>query len=325
MLFSVVIPTHNRIHKLEKLLDSLNQQELSPSEFEVLVIATEGDKAFELLEKRQTWNFKFEMTHIPNDPYQGKSPSEKRNYGAKRAQNPWIAFVDDDCIALPGWLSQAKALIENSSSVCIEGHTRIPKPKRETLTYKGIKRLSRPKGYQTCNMFYKKQPFLELGGFDPAFPFYMEDTDLAWSVIEKHGEIEYCPDAIVEHPVPEPEPRRLLASALRMGQIPYLYKKHPETFIASKMRVFPRSYFIFVLFDLGLMTFLLIKQWPLALILFLSRLFLTGLYLIRLYRHCDTEFSEVSAVFYYTLICPLVGLFQLTRGNIKQRTFLFYT
>ena len=320
MFFSVVIPTHKRKEQLQRLLLSLEQQTLAKDQFEVIVVRTAEDPAFEL-ESSLSINFSISFKGIAKDPYCGKSASAKRNHGVEMALAPWIAFIDDDCVADPQWLEQAQKICINTSASAVEGHTLIPPPPSPTLSYKGLKRLSRPKGYQTCNMFYKKEAFKKVGGFDPAFPFYLEDTDLAWSILENFGEIPFCEKATVEHPVGEPVPKRLLSNALRMSQMPYLYKKHRMTFKNSNMRVYPRPYLILLLFDLLALS--LVLNPPLFLLAYGFRLFLTGLYIAHVFRGCTFYWWEIGAVFFYTLICPLVGIFQLIRGNIQQRTFLF--
>src|SRR3954464_3347367 len=91
-------------------------------------------------------------------------------------------------------------------------------------------------------MFYRRSLFLEIGGFDTAFPFYLEDTDLAWSVLDRGFAIPHAESAVVAHPVPPAEPMRLLANAQRAILMPYLYKKHPERFRALGMRTIARSH-----------------------------------------------------------------------------------
>ena len=111
MFFSVVIPSHKRKKMLSDLLKSLENQ--SFKNFEVIVVPTENDPAFELL--NQTWPFQLRMEFIPNDPTKGKSASAKRNFGAALASAPWIAFIDDDCLADSQWLESAHLKLKDSN------------------------------------------------------------------------------------------------------------------------------------------------------------------------------------------------------------------
>jgi len=52
--------------------------------------------------------------------------------------------------------------------------------------------------YATCNIFYRKKALIEVGGFDHRF-FPWEDTDLAWSLLEKGYKIVFSKDMLVYH------------------------------------------------------------------------------------------------------------------------------
>lgn len=312
MFFSVVIPTHKRKKLLTELLISLEKQTLDPSFFEVIVVATESDEALSLKESFKS-SYKLSIVEITNDTFKGKSASAKRNYGVKISHYPWIAFIDDDCIASPQWLENAKNEIENKEPDMIEGGVHIPEPKKKTLTYKGLKRLSRSEGYQTCNMFYRKDTFLEVGGFDKNFPYYLEDTDLAWTMLEYNKKSIHCKEAQVSHPVPPAQPKKLLDNAFRMEKLVYLAKKHPHNFKQSSMRFFSKAYTIFIINDLILL-FSIVFCLNLFAYLFLLRILLTVLYLIKTFKGCSWTLSEVSQTYYYSLICPLISLIYYLKG-----------
>ena len=318
MFFTVVIPSHQRKEQLTVLLDSLAAQTFK--DFEVRIIATENDPAFEL--QNNSWPFPIHFHFVDSDPSHGKSASIKRNFGAKLAQGSWIAFTDDDCIADQDWLLEAKKTVDAAKAQFIEGNTHIPEPKLKTFTYKGIRRLSRPGGFQTCNMFYKKSDFMVLGGFDLNFPFYLEDTDLAWTFLENNKAQAFAEKATVSHPVPEAAPHKMLESAWRMEKLPYLYKKHPQTFKKSNMRALPRPYLVLALVDLLLIVSLFVC-WSFTLGLLMVKLILSGAVLWRMLRHCHWSFKEMLAMYYYLLVCPLISLFALIKGNIRQGVWIF--
>jgi|GEM_PF-2257600 len=323
MLVSVIIPTHRRPELLKNALQSLCRQSLARESFEVIVVATENDSAYEIIEG-QNWPLDLHIMSVMNDPSQGRSASLKRNYGVGVARGNWLGFMDDDCQAHPDWLQTAMKLTEKNTYCAIEGYTHIPEPEKKTLTYKGIKRLGRPGGYQTCNMFYRKKEFQELGGFDPNFPFYLEDTDLAWTLLETKCRIAYAADVIVEHPVPPAEPSRLMDNAVRMRKVPYLYKKHPKTFKDSNMRILPRAYVLFLLFDSLALAALCAGSFEGFGLVLATRVAGTMAYVLRMFYGLSSTADEVQQVFKYSLICPWVSLVQLTRGNLENRTFLWF-
>src|SRR5579883_1240757 len=197
---SIVVPTHRRPRQLRQLLRSLDDQ-LYPSELlELVVVPTEGDEAFEVMrEYCKVGRIRAIYEECHGDPLRGRSASAKRNYGVSLASSPWIAFIDDDCVADRSWIHGASQFFREPTVGGIEGKKTIPLPEKPTATYKGLLSFTRPGGYQTCNMFYRRDVFLEVNGFDLRFPFYFEDTDLAWTVLDAGYEIRYAPDAVVQH------------------------------------------------------------------------------------------------------------------------------
>lgn len=326
MLFSVVVPTHHRPHSLASLLQSLEKQSLPATDFEVIVVPSPQDKSLSWLQDYSS-RAPFKITvHIPEaDPFQGRSASFKRNQGVGRAQADWIAFVDDDCVADPHWLTSAATLIDDPSIHGIEGLTRIPQPPQITLTYKGLTRLSSPGGYQTCNMFYRKKTFQEVGGFDLQFPFYLEDTDLAWSILDRDYVILFLDTAIVEHPVPPAETKRLLDNAWRTRLIPYLYKKHPALFAASGFKPLGRAHWIYLYVYAGsLYSIWMRPTWSTGLLMLALIVGLNSLYIGKLLQGCGFSRQELKELFLYMPLAPVISFFQLLRGNFEQRTWIIF-
>lgn len=98
---SVVIPTYNRRHVLERTLPALEAQDLAPEEFEVLIVedgCTDGTD--ELL---RNWKPKF-VFHALKAPHRGAGAA--RNVGIQAAKGALVLFLDDDLIAIPDLLRQ---------------------------------------------------------------------------------------------------------------------------------------------------------------------------------------------------------------------------
>lgn len=321
MLFSVIVPTHHRPKKLKDLLASLDQQTLDVSLFEVILVPSPNDSGIQKLGK---YRFPFRILSAEDDPYSGKSASYKRNRGAQEAKAPWLAFIDDDCVADKNWLANAQKRIAQTPTQGIEGLTKIPKPKKMTYTYKGLQRLSKAGGYQTCNMFYLREPFLKVGGFDLHFPFYLEDTDLAWSLLDQGHQIVFDETCIVEHPVPEADVDRLYFNAVRTKLLPYLYKKHKHLFKTQRWKALQRFQWMFLLIH-SLLLFWLLSDWNAQkLLIVIMTVFLLSLtYTARQLNGCAFTAMEASKMLFYYTITPWITLIQLWRGNWQQKTFLW--
>src|SRR4051794_8788180 len=97
---SVVMPTHRRPAMLRRALETLEAQTYPPGQFEVIVVATANDAAFEIVDEfRARGQIDVRCVSVLNDPSNGRSPSAKRNYGVDQSRGPWVAFIDDDCYA----------------------------------------------------------------------------------------------------------------------------------------------------------------------------------------------------------------------------------
>jgi len=104
--FSIVIPTYNRVDKLEKTISSVLHQTFE--DFEVLVMddgSTDGTK--EMVEALSDSRVKYEWA--PNSG----GPATPRNRGIESAIGPWICFLDADDIWYPTKLADVSAAIKS--------------------------------------------------------------------------------------------------------------------------------------------------------------------------------------------------------------------
>lgn len=319
--FSVIIPTHRREKSLDVLLESLEAQTLSANDFEVIVVPSPGDTILEEESIYQgTYRFNLTIVEPLDEKNYAQNVSLKRNQGLELSKANWLAFTDDDCICDPHWLEEAKKLIELKNPVAIEGNTQIPDSPKITLTYKGLKRLELPCGYQTCNIFYRRDILKNIGGFDKVnFPWYLEDSDVAWSVLENYKEIVFGEKCIVFHPNKEPAPWRLLHEARGAKIKVLLYKKHREIFQNKKMKIMRANYYLYLLFYLIVLVGLLTLNWILLVTGIVLSLGLLSVHMLKLFRGCQTSNIELLETAYYTALVPPVTLIYLLKGLKEQK------
>lgn len=215
---SIVIATRDRPPLLARCLDSILAQKTARA-FEVIVV--NDGKPLPSLPQLDDLRI-IELA----SPTRGAGPATARNHGVAHARASLILFTDDDAVPSPGWVDAAAAAFEaHSGAVGVEGPVQTPAfdPLREHSIQN-----TRPGGYYTCNVAYRREDFLAVGGFDVDFPNpHCEDVDLGRR-IARRGTVVFSDDMEVIHP-----PRAIgffeYVRRARMIESEWrLYTKHPE-------------------------------------------------------------------------------------------------
>ena len=175
---SAVICTFNRANYLRKAIQSLIKQTLSKSLFEIIIVDNNStDNTEELVKK--------EFNNVPNihyflEPIIGLS--QARNTGFKNAKGAYIAYLDDDAIASPGWLETILKTFETviPKPGCVGGKVEPiwEKPRPPWLSDKLLQPLSivdwsekpivlKDNQYAVgANMAFPKEIIAQIGGFE---------------------------------------------------------------------------------------------------------------------------------------------------------------
>ena len=227
---SVVVATRERSARLAALLESLRRQTVPSAHFEVIVVDdASGDGSADVLEREQS-RAGPDLRIVRRKQRGG--PSAARNDGWRAARAPLVAFIDDDCVAAPGWLAAGLSAAARRPGAIIQGRT-DPAPSERALLGPFAHTLrvhaAGPR-YQTCNIIYPRKLLERLGGFDAeAFPRACgEDTDLAWRALKTGAEVVYAGDARVLHAVVRVGPVGKLRLTGRFTEAVQLYRRYPE-------------------------------------------------------------------------------------------------
>ena len=153
-------------------------------------------------------------------------PAANRNSGARQAIGEWLLFLDDDCIALDGWLeAYASATSKFPEHVVFEGRTVATQPRTHSDQESPVN--SHGGLLWSCNFGIKRRLYLEIGGFDEKFPFSMEDMDFQIRLKQAGCKSKFLAEACAEHPW---RPRRGAHFCLAFAEsVEYFIAKHPET------------------------------------------------------------------------------------------------
>ena len=168
----------------------------------------------------------------------GQGAVAARQLGVENSTGSILAFTDSDCVPDPGWLQHAVAAMSEGAAM-VNGYTRPARPLRpmERSMASGTEGL-----YPTCNMFFRRDLYERLGGFDPAAGLrwrfrltdrarglgFGEDTLLGWQAVRAGADTRYVPEAVVEHQVFPPDVKDFFSRMAQVAAFPAMTKEIPE-------------------------------------------------------------------------------------------------
>lgn len=141
------------------------------------------------------------------------------NLGAEQATTRYVAFLNPDTVVEPGWLEALTDALEADSSaglatsqiVLLADKQRVNTCGNEVhcsgiTLCRGLGRardgqaaVSEVPAVSGAAFAIRAELFRELGGFDPSFFMYMEDTDLSWRARLAGYRCLYVPSSVVRH------------------------------------------------------------------------------------------------------------------------------
>lgn len=250
---SVIVCTYNRVELLEGALQSLCEQTLKPSEYEVIVVdnnSNDGTAPVVADFCRRYGNL-----HYCFERQQGLSHA--RNRGWREARGKYVAYIDDDCRAPADWLAVAREVIGQLSPAVLGGpyfpFYVTPRPAwfkdGYGSSYKGeeAKPLAQNEYLSGGNVFFRRSLLEGLDGFDACFGMcgdslgYGEETVMQRRIRASRPDelIYYDPKLYVYHLV-SPEKMSLRWVARRRfvdGRYSYLVFLRDTTERASQARL----------------------------------------------------------------------------------------
>ena len=248
---SIVIPTYNRSHSLERTLRSIDGHTSTFSYAVTVIDDGSPDNTCQMLSQMQ----KQVSYPLQFHTQKNSGPAVARNLGISSTQSPYVVFLDDDHEVLPGWLNALCAPLSDPDVGFVNG-------KNDSVPDGGIaaryvclrderesdKVAADKKRYLTSgNAALHRTTLEKTKGFNPQYRAVFkgvapggEDTDLGMRICSLGLKIVYRPDALTLH-YREMTLRKLFKERFNFGRnrIKWLRAEgRPATFIGILFRLF---------------------------------------------------------------------------------------
>ena len=225
---SVVVCTYNGGQTLEQCLRSLEQ--LDYPDYEVIVVDDGSrDDTGTILER-------FPKVRTFRQANHGLSYA--RNVGLHAATGSVVAYTDSDCFADPHWLTHLVDRLQRCTAAAVGGPNLTPEdgwlaacvaasPGQPTHVLSSDQEAEHIPG---CNMAFRREALLAIGGFDYQYRKAGDDVDVCWRLQQAGRWITFAPGAFVWHHRRQ-TPRAYLRQQAGYGEAEALLRfKHPDRF-----------------------------------------------------------------------------------------------
>jgi O-antigen biosynthesis protein len=134
--------------------------------------------------------------------------SGARNLGLAHAEGEIVAYIDADAQADPDWLTYLALALEAPGTAAAGGPNVVPPD--DPPVAQCVARApggpihvlldnERAEHVPGCNMAFRRERLLEVGGFDPIYMAAGDDVDACWKLLDCDCEIRFHPAALVWH------------------------------------------------------------------------------------------------------------------------------
>jgi len=226
-MWSIIIPTYNRLPILQKCLMAMETQDFT-QEYEIVVVddgSTDGT-----IEFLQTHRAEFPHVQLFQQNHEGAAIA--RNTGIDVAKGEIIVFIDSDLVVTPTFLSvHAKAIAGHQKAFTYGAVINTNNFESPTSAQVKLQDISTA-FFATGNVAIAKHWLIKAGKFDPSFRQYgWEDLELGVRLKNLGLQLIKCPEAVGYHWHPaftiDQLPRLVDVEAQRGRMGVVFYQKHP--------------------------------------------------------------------------------------------------
>ena len=214
LAFSVVISTLDRANSLQVLLQALEAQ--TYSNFEVIVVV--GPVRDHTLEVLSRYEGRVRVLRCSQ-----ANLSKSRNIGLLASRGDVVVFIDDDAVPCRRWLEWLAHIFEHLLIEGTGGVVYLAHPSQPTIQFRigimsslgeqvdvrssWLEHFSFPMGIgrqwlarvMGCNMAFRREALLEIGGFDEFYRYVAEEADLIFRLVRAGKVVFPLKEAPVYH------------------------------------------------------------------------------------------------------------------------------
>lgn len=206
---SVIVVSHGRPGLLRRCLTGLGQ--LCHTDFEIIVVAdAPGVRAV----AEMGWEGRVKLQR-----FDAANISAARNAGLALAAGEIVAFIDDDAVPEPSWLdhltqpfgdpevSATGGYVIGRNGISFQWRARAVNRLGETIALEAPGEApftpAPPPGFvpktEGTNCAFRRDTLAGIGGFDPAFHYYLDETDVNLRLADAGARTVIVPRALVHH------------------------------------------------------------------------------------------------------------------------------
>ncbi len=217
---TAIVCSYRRPRNLAGCLQSLTEQSLS--DLGILVVGVRGDT--QTVQTASDLGIDVILQDQPN------GVAAARNLGIDHTEAPLIAFLDDDARARQGWAVALATVLEDPQIGAVGGRVFDTRTGEQVVHPWGVdpfgvthllSNADRPKTLvptvNGCNMAFSRPALRSVGGFDPYYSYYYDETDMCVRLARAGYRIEFTGAATVDHDFADgPTRERFIYSSCRM-------------------------------------------------------------------------------------------------------------
>lgn len=205
---SVVIATYNRPDYLNKCLAGLNNLIFPDGKMEIVIIDDGSTSQYDVDHIQQISNFPIRFIKKEHSGI-----TATKNKGIEEAQGEYVAFLDDDMVVSPLWLTQLMSGFKDENVAGV-GSTNLTYPDANPLTqYSDYRELARKPfrdetrevlNVLTGSAVLRKDILQAVDGFnirqsEAGVPLGGDDVDLTWRIRNKGYQLRHVEGAVAYH------------------------------------------------------------------------------------------------------------------------------